>query len=480
MLLYIPKKVVVIKSGKKRVLSYAVLIIFVLLSVLALIPDRGEDPDEGYTSSELTKEETEENGETVITYRDESGNAAVAVNKGYAVLKKTKNSSGKTEKELYFDALGSPKKQRGGYCGITYEYSGNETLIKYLDEDGENLTLPSGYAAVRRIADGEGRTVCEFYLDEDLNPAERTGGYYGIYNEYGSDNRVTAVTCLNAEGEPSVNKSGYAKRTYLLDPEGHVVRECYFDLAGEKVKAYLGQYGEDYVRDSEGRIIRITFLDENYDPAPGKAGYSVTERTYHKNGTIDTEMYFDLAGAPFRLSKGQYGIKKENGTQLLLDKNGNVSLSVDNILKGFPYTVALIGAAISLAVIFLPKKPAAVLTCAYIVFILYETIMFREPVRQRTDFELFSYLDTFFENASTRAGVIDNIWLFVPFGAGVCRFFGAKKAVLLSFLFTAAIESTQYITALGTAELNDIFGNTLGGAIGALSVMTIKIKRNSA
>ena len=37
---------------------------------------------------------------------------------------------------------------------------------------------------------------------------------------------------------------------------------------------------------------------------------------------------------------------------------------------------------------------------------------------------------------------------------------------MFSFLFTVAIESAQYITSLGTAELNDIFGNTLGGVVG--------------
>ena len=405
---------IAIGNGKRRVLSCAVLIIFVLLSLWALIPNRGSDPDGGFSSSELIKEETGDG--TVITYYDASGKPTVAVDKGYAILKKTKNAMGKTEKELYFDALGSPKKQRGGYCGISYEYSGNETLIKYLDADGESLTLASGYAAIRRIADGEGRAVYEFYLDNDLNPTERAGGYYGIYNEYGSGRGVTAVTYLNADGEPSVNKSGYAKRTYLLDPEGHAVRECYFDLEGN----------------------------------------------------------------PVRLSKGQYGIKSVSGVRYLLNKDGKIMLSVDNVLNGFPYIVALIGAAISVAVLLLPKKPAAVLTGAYVVFILYETIMFRETAWLKTNMELFSYVGTFFENASSRIGVVDNVWLFVPFGAGVCRFFGVKKAILLSFLFTVAIESAQYITSLGTAELNDIFGNTLGGVIGSLSAITIKIKRKSA
>lgn len=469
---------IAIGSGKRRVLSCAVLIIFVLLSVWALIPNRGSDQDGGFSSSELIKEETGDG--TVITYYDASGKPTVAVDKGYAILKKTKNAMGKTEKELYFDGDGEAKKRAGGYYATAYSYSGNETLVTYLDEDGKLTETTSGYAAIKRIADGEGRTVNEFYLDKDLEPAECSGGYYGIYNEYGADKKVSSVTYLGASGDPVLTRSGYAKKTYLRGDDGNVKREYYLGLSGEKIMASAGQFGEEYIRDENNRVLRVTYLDSNYSPAPGTAGYSVTERTYHKNGTVDSEMYFDLEGNPVRLSKGQYGIKSVSGVRYLLNKDGKIMLSVDNVLNGFPYTVALIGAAISVAVLLLPKKPAAVLTGAYVVFILYETIMFRETAWLKTNMELFSYVGTFFENASSRIGVVDNVWLFVPFGAGVCRFFGVKKAILFSFLFTVAIESAQYITSLGTAELNDIFGNTLGGVIGSLSAITIKIKRKSA
>ena len=91
-------------------------------------------------------------------------------------------------------------------------------------------------------------------------------------------------------------------------------------------------------------------------PAPGKAGYSVTERTYHKNGTVDSEMYFDLEGNPVRLSKGQYGIKSVSGVRYLLNKDGKIMLSVDNVLNGFPYIVALIGAALIFVGVLLLQK----------------------------------------------------------------------------------------------------------------------------
>lgn len=41
---------------------------------------------------------------------------------------------------------------------------------------------------------------------------------------------------------------------------------------------------------------------------------------------------------------------------------------------------------------------------------------------------------------------------------------------------SVAIEMTQYITGLGIAELDDVFGNTVGGWIGVLAAY-VAIKR---
>ena len=183
-------------------------------------------------------------------------------------------------------------------------------------------------------------------------------------------------------------------------------------------------------------------------------------------------MYFDANGNPKTLSKGQYGIKRSGKANLLLDRNGNVMLCVDNLLNGFPCMVVVFGCVVCLLMIVLPKSLSVVLTIVYVAFILYETLMFRESGDARTNFVLFSYAGKFLKEQSVRVGVINNIWLFIPLGTGLYRWFQKKWGLLIPFVMSVAIETTQYITGLGIAEFDDVFGNTMGGWIGMLVAWT--------
>lgn len=181
-------------------------------------------------------------------------------------------------------------------------------------------------------------------------------------------------------------------------------------------------------------------------------------------------MYFDADGNPVAMSKGQYGIKYSGKTMFLLDKNGRAMLCVDNILNGFPYMVVVFGCMICLLILFLPGNAGIFLTVMYVFFIFYETLMFRETGNERINFILFSYADRFFSEQSVRIGVVDNIWLFIPLGTGLYRIIRKKWILLILFLFSVIIETTQYFTGLGIAELDDVFGNTLGGWLGMMMV----------
>ena len=202
------------------------------------------------------------------------------------------------------------------------------------------------------------------------------------------------------------------------------------------------------------------------------AGYNILKRTYHRDGTADTDMYFDAEGNPKALSKGQYGMTRSGKVSLLLDKNGNIMLCVDNLLNGFPCMVVVFGCVVCLLMIVLPKSLSVVLTIVYVAFILYETLMFRESGDARTNFVLLSYADRFLTEQSVRVGVINNVWLFVPLGAGLYRIIQKKWVLLVPFLMSVAIETTQNITGLCIAELDDVFGNTMGGWIGVLVAWT--------
>lgn len=119
------------------------------------------------------------------------------------------------------------------------------------------------------------------------------------------------------------------------------------------------------------------------------------------------------------------------------------------------------------------------MACAYVLFILYETLMFRETVDAKINFVLFSYAGKFLKEQSIRGGVINNIWLFIPLGTGLYRGFQKKWALLIPFIMSVAIETTQYITGLGITEFDDVFGNTLGGWIGILvAYMWVRRKDN--
>ena len=126
------------------------------------------------------------------------------------------------------------------------------------------------------------------------------------------------------------------------------------------------------------------------------------------------------------------------------------------------------GGVVCLLILILPKRLSVFLIAAYIAFILYETLMFRESGDARANLVLFSYAGKFLKEQSVRVGVINNIWLFIPLGTGLYRWFQKKWVLLVPFLMSVAIETTQYITGLGIAEFDDVFGNTMGGWIGML------------
>ena len=58
---------------------------------------------------------------------------------------------------------------------------------------------------------------------------------------------------------------------------------------------------------------------------------------------------------------------------------------------------------------------------------------------------------------------------FIPLGTGLYRWFQKKWVLLIPLVMSVAIETTQYITGLGVAEFDDVFGNTMGGWIGVLA-----------
>lgn len=440
----------------------------VLLSILALLPDANVDHDAGYTSSELSIRETVDGSETSTSYVNFDGVITEAIDMGYATVCRMRDDSDRVVEEQYLDASGNPVARYGDYYGLSYEYDGPTTVITYLDAESNPINLSDGYSTIVRTQD-DGKASDDFYYDLNGQQVQCSGGYYGLHRGYNSDGQNTSLTFFDKDGHAVNTSSGYAIKTYQRDMDGTIVGEQYFDTEGNPARSLLGQYGELYQRNEQGYIGQITYLGADGNPTPTNAGYTILKRTYYRDGTADTDMFFDANGNPKALSKGQYGIKHSGKVNLLLNRNGNVMLCVDNLLNGFPCMVVVFGCLVSLLMIVLPKSLSVVLTIVYVAFILYETLMFRESGDARMNFVLFSYAGKFLKEQSVRVGVINNFWLFIPLGTGLYRWFQKKWVLMIPFGMSVAIETIQYITGLGIAEFDDVFGNTMGGWIGVLA-----------
>ena len=335
--------------------------------------------------------------------------------------------------------------------------------------------IDMGYATVCRMQDDDGRVVEERYLDANGYPVARHENFHGLSYEY--DETSTVITYLDVEGNPIIRSDGYSTivRTQV---DGRAYDDFFYDLNGQQVQCSGGYYGLRRGYNAEGQNISLAFLDKDGHAVRTSSGYAIMTYQRDMNGTVVGKQYFDTDGNPKALSKGQYGIKRSGKANILLERNGNIMLCVDNLLNGFPCMVVVIGCVVCLLMIVLPKSLSVVLTTVYIAFILYETLMFRESGDARTNFVLFSYAGKFLKEQSVRVGDINNIWLLIPLGTGLYRWFQKKWVLLIPFVMSVAIETTQYVTGLGIAEFDDVFGNTMGGWIGILVAYIIMMWRS--
>lgn len=141
---------------------------------------------------------------------------------------------------------------------------------------------------------------------------------------------------------------------------------------------------------------------------------------------------------------------------------------VDNLLNGLTLMVVLAGCLCCIALCSLPRKPRIILLAAYVAFIFYETLLFRETGDSRTALIPFSYLSCILTTYGVRLEVVNNIWLFVPLGAGLYCLSPRRRVLWISVALTVGIELTQYLNGLGLMQADDVLGNTFGAFVGFL------------
>ena len=162
---------------------HALLLAFILASILFLLPDASVDHDSGFTSSDLEVKETVEENVTNTNYVNADGAITDAIDMGYATVQRTRNANGQVIEEFYLDAAGNPVERYGDYYGISYEYNSENVVIRYLGADKQPMMLGAGYSTiVRTLVDG--KATDDLYYDLNMQPVQCTGGYYGLHRKY--------------------------------------------------------------------------------------------------------------------------------------------------------------------------------------------------------------------------------------------------------------------------------------------------------
>ncbi|MGN0779188.1 MAG: VanZ family protein [Aristaeellaceae bacterium] len=150
-----------------------------------------------------------------------------------------------------------------------------------------------------------------------------------------------------------------------------------------------------------------------------------------------------------------------------VDAQGKEILLLDQILAEQPLLNSIMAVLLVAVSAWLPKRGRIVLLAGYMLFIGYMTLFVRESGDQRLNLTLFWSYRQLLSDEKLRLEIFHNILLFIPFGALVYSLWPRWTSILLALLLSGLIEATQLVWGLGLCELDDVFSNTMGAAIGA-------------
>ena len=433
------------------------------------------------TSTTLTESRTDTPTGYIIAYYDNDA-PTLATDYGYASIERMVEETHIVE-ERYFDEHNQPITV-SGYDKKRNVYDGDKLARIEYYKDGKLVKNTSGYAYVIRTVDDKNHVVQELYYDENEKPVKLAGGQYGMRrDEFDDHDRVIRYTYLGADGQPINLTAGYSSVYRTYDENGRSKVEMFFTTNGEPAVLSLGHSGSQYIRDEAGKHIGTIYLDASGTPMINNQGNSIVHYDYDEWNNIVKYSYYDINDNPVPLSRGQYGqvIEYDRKTKVrsyYVDADGNEMFLLDQYLAANPVVVFIAVIFLIALTVFLPRRFRLTLLILYTIFILYMTLFVRESGDQRLNLNLFWSYQQVFSDPVLRREVLNNILLFISLGA--LLFSINPKLLWIAPVMSVMIESIQYIGGFGLCELDDVFGNTLGGVIGWFVMWGImKIRRST-
>ena len=97
---------------------------------------------------------------------------------------------------------------------------------------------------------------------------------------------------------------------------------------------------------------------------------------------------------------------------------------------------------------------------------MYMTLLYRENESTSRYLTFFRSYSQLLSDAGIRAGILKNIWLFLPLGTIIFKLYPNRSAIFIPIALSVLIELLQYWLKIGFFEPDDIISNSLGSIIG--------------
>lgn len=431
-----------------------------------------------FYSSELTMTYSREGNIETCAWVNDAGDITWAEDKKYAYEIKTYNDDNQLIREDFYDEKGNPAYLQTGYCTVAIKEDWPVITYKYFDENNCFIERTDKYSIlVKTFESKDTKDYTDRYYDEEMNPVS-VYGRYGVRYYYDGDRQI-GYTYLAEKDSPIDISSGYATVTRTFYDDNMVKTEMYIDTKGEAVCISDGHYGISIEYYANGNRSIVTSIDVNAKPMKNKQGYVSLQYIYRENGTLEKELYLDAVGEPCKANDGSYGKYHSGEITYYLSKSGIKYMPINDMLNQYPYLVVVAALVICILFIVLSKKGRIGLLVLYTLFILFKTIFSRETRALDLILNPFDSYRNLFFNVGSTLQIIDNIWLFIPYGMGVKSIVNNKKLLVILFSMPLLVELIQLVFRVGTFETADIINNVLGELIGlGLFVLYIKYTKN--
>ena len=187
---------------------------------------------------------------------------------------------------------------------FTYDKKGRE-VTRQLLKNGQPVTGRHGWSKCEYEYDAQGRMICTRYLNADGQPVSLGAGYAYTRTVYSEDGLTGIRTRYDTANQP-VDLGGYVSLGCEYSESGRIIRTFFLDADGKATANANGVFATGYEYDGKGRIVGTAFFDEAHAPMNGPDGWARCRDELDENGFILTRTCYGTDGAVIRVETYQY------------------------------------------------------------------------------------------------------------------------------------------------------------------------------